>query len=65
MSLRITEDCVGCGTCVAACPVEAIKEKGTIFEISAECLECGLCLGVCALGAIIEESDSVQNSPEF
>lgn len=49
---------------MAACPVEAIKEKGTSFEISAECLECGLCLGVCALGAIIEEEsfNSEKNS---
>ena len=47
------EKCTGCGSCVEACPVEAIKlenEKAVIDE--EECTECGVCVDECPEEAI-------------
>lgn len=48
------DDCVGCGTCQANCPVAAVKDDGEgKFEINAdECVECGTCAANCPVGAI-------------
>jgi len=48
---RITEDCVACGTCQAACPVNAIKE-GEPFVITTRCTDCGKCAELCPVEAI-------------
>lgn len=61
------EACVGCGTCVPYCPMEAIilheKDKGKGLKPYAkidleECVECSVCFraGVCPTDAIIEET---------
>jgi NAD-dependent dihydropyrimidine dehydrogenase PreA subunit len=45
--------CVGCGSCVETCPVEAIKKDGDKYMIDAEaCVDCGACEGVCPTEAI-------------
>jgi len=55
MAYKITDACTGCGTCASECPVEAISEKGDIYEIDADsCTDCGLCASVCPVEAIIE-----------
>ena len=54
MSFQITSECVVCGACQVACPVDAIVESGDAFVITGDCIECGACLGVCAVGAIVE-----------
>ena len=51
MAYVITDDCVSCGACAAACPVEAISEGDSHFEINADC---GSCAGTCPTGAIKE-----------
>jgi len=52
---RITEECLACGTCMEACPHEAITE-GDVFSIDSEkCEACGTCIETCPIGAIIEE----------
>lgn len=53
MALKITEDCIGCGTCVEECPVGAIVESGDIFMITDECNECRACVDSCPVNAII------------
>ena len=54
MAYKVTDECVACGSCLDACPSEAIVE-GDIYTISEDCAECGLCIDECPTGAIIEE----------
>ena len=43
MAYVINDNCVACGTCAAACPVEAISE-GDIYKIDPDtCISCGTC----------------------
>ena len=52
----IAEKCAGCGTCVDACPVNAIEMKDGVAEINeSACLSCGACAGSCPVGAIQPE----------
>lgn len=51
-SFHIAEDCIGCGTCAAACPQHCITE-GTPYTINPHhCLHCGLCVENCPVGAV-------------
>ena len=53
--MRITDECLACGSCAAECPSEAIKE-GDIYTIDQDaCVECGACLDACPVGAIVED----------
>ena len=48
-----TDKCVGCGACVDACPVEAIKmDDGVAVIDEGACTECGLCVDECPNEAI-------------
>ena len=55
MAYRITDECLGCGTCLESCPSEAIIE-GEIYVIDQEkCTQCGTCVESCPTEAIVEE----------
>ncbi len=55
MAYVITDDCVMCGTCADACPVEAISEGDGKYVIDADvCAECGTCVAECPTEAIVE-----------
>ena len=51
---KITEQCIGCGTCQANCPQGCIEE-GDPYHIQPEhCLHCGNCFENCPADAIIK-----------
>ena len=56
MAYKVTDECLGCGTCMESCPNEAIAEEGDVCKIDSEkCLDCGVCVDSCPTGAIVEE----------
>lgn len=48
--------CIGCGTCVGSCPVNAISfdSDGKANIDQGTCIHCGTCAGVCPVNAISE-----------
>ena len=52
VTIWVTDKCIGCGTCIDACFVNAIKLKNNRAEISKECRGCGRCVEICTQGAI-------------
>ena len=66
MAYVITDSCVNCGTCEGECPVGAISQGDSQFEIdgsnpskyeidASSCVDCGTCAGACPTGAIESE----------
>jgi len=54
--MHIDDICVGCGTCLESCPVEAISLLENKAAINKElCIECASCIDVCPLQAIQED----------
>ena len=55
MAHVIGDECVSCGSCEAECPVGAISQGDSQYNIDADaCISCGTCAGVCPTGAINE-----------
>ena len=56
MARVISSDCVKCGTCASNCPVSAISEGDTQFNIDKDtCIDCGACEADCPVSAIKAE----------
>ena len=54
------DSCSACGTCVSRCPVNAIRVKENIAEVSRKrCIGCGLCVSTCPDGIL-----SLEKKPE-
>lgn len=49
------DDCTGCGSCVDACPVEAIALDDVAEVNPDECIDCGACVDVCPVNCITME----------
>lgn len=47
-------DCVGCGKCLPACPVDAIIGSSEFLHtvLTDECIGCGLCVAPCPMDCI-------------
>ncbi|MDD6362355.1 MAG: 4Fe-4S binding protein [Firmicutes bacterium] len=55
MPRQISDSCISCGSCAAQCPVEAISQGDSHYEIDADkCIDCGACEAQCPVGAISE-----------
>jgi electron transfer flavoprotein alpha subunit len=52
--LKITEECIACGSCVDSCPVNAIIESNDIYKITENCTDCKACIDTCPVNAIVE-----------
>ena len=53
MAYKISDACVACGACEGQCPVGAISQGDSQYQIDeAACIECGTCAGACPVGAI-------------
>ena len=56
MAYKITDACISCGACAAACPVGCISEGDGKFVIDqSACIGCGTCAGECPVNAPVEE----------
>ncbi len=62
MAFKITEDCISCGACEPVCPVSAISEGESQFDIDpATCVECvgyfdeQQCVSVCPVDACVPD----------
>ncbi len=61
MALKITDDCISCGSCEAECPVNAISAGDDTYVIDANtCVECvghadsPQCQSVCPTECIVK-----------
>lgn len=62
----IEEKCIGCVTCIRACPTKAIRVIGDKARVNYDrCIDCGECFRVCPHEAIISETTPPANLKEF
>ena len=61
MAMKITDECIACGSCEFECPVNAISEGDEYYVIDPEkCVECvghfdePQCVEVCPSDAIVK-----------
>jgi len=55
MTMKVTDECIGCGACTAVCPFGAIELKNDKAVMTDACTSCGACVETCPVGAIKRE----------
>lgn len=56
MAYKISDACLSCGSCAEVCPVSAISQGDTQYNIdAATCIDCGACEATCPVSAIAAE----------
>jgi len=54
----LRELCTGCGSCVEACPAEAIQCDGGVASIDEHlCILCGICQSSCSHDAVLLDGE--------
>ncbi len=62
----IEEKCIGCVTCIRACPTKAIRVVNDKARVNYDrCIDCGECFRVCPHDAISSETTSYADLAEF
>lgn len=62
----IQEKCIGCVTCLRACPTQAIRIKQRKAQLNDErCIDCGECFRLCPHDAIASETTSYADLKNF
>ena len=57
MTHIINDDCISCGACEPECPVSAISQGDTKYNIDpAKCTDCAKCVEVCPVSAISKKA---------
>ncbi|MCD8200180.1 MAG: 4Fe-4S binding protein [Coriobacteriaceae bacterium] len=53
MAVKVSDECIACGTCEASCPTGAITVEGDKAVVDEdECVECGACVSECPTEAL-------------
>ena len=58
----ISEECIGCGTCVDSCPFDAIDMVDDKAVITDKCTACGTCVDACPVDAIVREEEEREDN---
>ena len=52
VEVSVTGDCIGCGSCIDVCFIDAVELVDGKAVISDECRGCGRCVEICPQNAI-------------